>query len=270
MRDVLVHVLDHTRHEPALTYAAALAARWRATLTAVNVPPGLPVPPMYDAAFALVEYASVQEELERARAAGPDVLAWASSLGVPHPRWVVSSGLPANVLRYMGHWHDLLVLGANPAEPWGTPGGLAELVLTAGVPCIVVPADCTADDPNCERVVIAWNGSAEAIRALHDALPLLERARRITVVAGEERKPDRPLPDFDLADWAARHQLEYELRRIAADADPAHVILSTAFAAEADLIVMGAYGRTRLAEWMLGGVTRELLHRSRVPLFMRH
>lgn len=271
MHDVLVHVRDYRVREPAAAYAATLAAHLRANLTAVHVPPAMPLLPGYDVSGVLAHYADfLEDEMAKARLAGPGFLAWAASMGAQHPRWTVSAGPLAGIVRYMAHWHDVLVLGADPGDPWGTPGALAELVLGARVPCIVVPSDAPAADARCARILVAWNGSAEAIRALHAALPLLQQAERITVLKGAPKASDRPLPEFDLDDWFARHALAPEGRTPVSDADAGRAILEAAYATEAQLIVMGAYGRTRLSEWVLGGVTRDLLRHSRVPLFMRH
>lgn len=271
MRDLLVHALRYQEREPAVAYAAALAARMHAALTAVHVPPGMPVLPAYDVGTVLVQYAEfLEEELRGAREAEPAFMAWASSLGVVHPRWLVSSGHVANVLQYVGNWHDLLVLGADPADPWGAPAGLAEIVLTSGLPCLVVPAGVQAGQGLCERIVIAWNASSEAIRALHAALPLLQRASAVTLLVGEPKPSDRPLPEFRLGDWLQRHDLAPERVRLDPTQDAGEAILREVAQRGADLVVMGAYGRTRLAEWVLGGVTRHMLRHSPVPVFMRH
>lgn len=271
MHDVLVHVRDYRVREPAAAYAATLAAHLRANLTAVHVPPAMPLLPSYDVSGVLAQYADfLDDEVAKARVAGQGFLAWAASMGAQHPRWTVSAGPLAGVVPYMAHWHDVLVLGADRDHAWGSPGALAELVLGAGVPCIVVPPDAPAADARCARILVAWNGSAEAIRALHAALPLLQQAEQVTVVSGTPKGGDRPLPEFDLADWFARHALVPERRALAPGSDPGRAILEAAYATRAQLIVMGAYGRTRLSEWVLGGVTRDLLRHSRVPLFMRH
>jgi hypothetical protein len=76
-------------------------------------------------------------------------------------------------LHYTGNWHDLLVLARDDADPWAAPAGLAATVLQVDLPCLVVPPGKEQLALDC--IAVAWNGSIEAIRALHGALPLLIR-----------------------------------------------------------------------------------------------
>lgn len=123
-------------------------------------------------------------------------------------------------------------------------------------------------------MAVAWNASAAALRALHSALPLLMRAGRIVVLAGGKGAvPVAPsfMPEFDLDRYWQRHGLVAEkivLEPMAGAAGPA--LMDAALAANADLLVLGAFGRTRLSEWMLGGVSRHMIKHSTVPLLMRH
>ncbi len=133
---------------------------------------------------------------------------------------------------------------------------------------IVLPRPSTAFDPSV--VVIAWNGSREAARAVTAALPLLHRANAVHVVATRRYMRDFPAAQ-DLVDYLARHGIDAQARRIdASDDAAARAILGAADGLGAGLIVMGAYSRTRLSEVILGGVTRRVLLRSPVPVLMAH
>jgi nucleotide-binding universal stress UspA family protein len=124
------------------------------------------------------------------------------------------------------------------------------------------------------RALIGWNASPQAARAVHDALPLLTHASSVTVlvidaatgeaVHGEE-------PGADIAKLLARHGLEVTLHRVAGGGlSPGDVLLNEAAELNADLIVMGGYGHSRLREMVLGGATRTLLRQMTAPVLMSH
>ena len=272
MRDILVHVIRHPDWDPATRCAARLAASLHASLTGVAVVPLPNVPiPYYDGGAILAQYATfLDEQLAAARAAEPAFSAWASSLGVAHPAWLASQGQTRDVLRHVGNWHDLLVLGIGPDDPWTEPGGIAGLVLRCGLPCLVVPEAAPDVDLRGGCVAVAWNGSVEAIRALHAALPVLQLARRIVVLQGKTRPASLLLPEFALEGWCERHGLPVEYAWLPGDRDEGEALLAGTHEAEAQLLVMGAYGHTRMSEWMLGGVTRHMLQHADLPLLTRH
>jgi nucleotide-binding universal stress UspA family protein len=125
-----------------------------------------------------------------------------------------------------------------------------------------------------ERAFVAWDASREAARAVNDALPLLRRAKQVGVLTvnprpwpfghGEE-------PGGDIGLHLARHGVKVEVQRIEApDIDPGNAILSHLADRSADLLVMGAYGHSRLREFVLGGVTRTILGEMTVPVLMSH
>lgn len=125
-----------------------------------------------------------------------------------------------------------------------------------------------------KRVVIAWNESHEAARAVHDALPFLKYAEQIQVVSVAANDADEKkymIYDNDLRKHLSHHGINVEVKSL----DPAtkgtgKTILENALEYDADLIVMGAYGHTRLKEIILGGATRYLLRHTTIPLFLSH
>lgn len=271
MRDILVHAIRHRDWSPGVVHAARVAASMRAALTALYVPAGMPVLPVYDPNVVLDAYAQwLEREAREARASGPAFQAWASSLGVSHPTWLVADGDVGALLRYVGSWHDLLVLDAGGDDPWAGPAGIATHLIGSGLPCLVVPQSAPDTGVPHACIAIAWNGSMEAIRAVHAALPLLQRASRIVVLSGQSRTGRRWLPAFQLDGWCERHGLRTEHLPLGEGADDGDSILDAARTLGADLLVMGAYGRSRLSEWILGGVTLHMLRNSSIPLLMRH
>ncbi|TVR07168.1 MAG: universal stress protein [Salinarimonadaceae bacterium] len=118
------------------------------------------------------------------------------------------------------------------------------------------------------RIVVGWNASREASRALAEAGPFLRAADEV-VVATAERASSGDAPDTRIARHLDRHGVKVTLHDIRSR-DPADAIIAEAESRDADLIVTGAYGQSRLRQWALGGVTRELLRRAPVPLFLAH
>jgi nucleotide-binding universal stress UspA family protein len=173
--------------------------------------------------------------------------------------------------------YDLVLAGqADPDDPEASFSGKfpESLVMDAGRPVLLLPR--SAHDPSfaIRRVLVAWNGSREAARAVGDAMPLLRRAEAVRVVSAESASGERDgarLPEVDVAAWLARHGVRSELASVLRDErDVGAWLLSTANDFDADLIVAGAYGHSRIREFVLGGVTRTLLRSMAVPVLMSH
>jgi nucleotide-binding universal stress UspA family protein len=123
-----------------------------------------------------------------------------------------------------------------------------------------------------DRVMICWDGSRPAARAVADALPFLKKAKQVEIVIVSE-KPNKKdeIPGADLGQHLARHDLKVELEHITSpDIDVASTILSYVADSGADMIVMGGYGHSRVREFVLGGVTRGMLESMTVPVLMSH
>ena len=275
MRDILVYANNFKSWTAGVEYAARLSATLEASLTAAYVHPSplYMMPPYSSPALlaAIIENARSTEMAARDAEAG--FVSWAAGLGVKHASWQVAEGQVPAVLAHAGNWHDVLVLECNTESPWGSPPDLATLVLHAGLPCIVVPPNVSGQ-VKLDCIVLAWNGAPEAIRAIHAAIPLLKRARRIVLLSGVRR--DRYLdigwnPPFNMIAHLERHGIKVEQKTTGADdARAGHTMLELTSSVKADLLVMGAYGRSRFSEWTFGGATRHLLACTDLPLFMRH
>jgi nucleotide-binding universal stress UspA family protein len=121
------------------------------------------------------------------------------------------------------------------------------------------------------RIAVAWDGSRLAARAVRDAAPFLARAHAITIISVNEAQAPESVSASRLAAHLARHGLTAQVERVSADrADIQPTILSIAADTGVDLIVMGAYGHSRLQERVLGGVTRGMLQSMTVPTLMSH
>lgn len=147
---------------------------------------------------------------------------------------------------------------------------IADLVLSAGRPVIILPAGAQSID--LAHVLVAWKDTRETRRTALDALPLLARAGKVSVV---EIAEDVDLPDAearvrDVGEWLLGHGVKAEARAVKADGPAAAQLGSIADEIGAGLIVAGAYGHTRFREWVLGGVTRELLMQPKRCAFVSH
>jgi nucleotide-binding universal stress UspA family protein len=167
---------------------------------------------------------------------------------------------------------DLAVVGQSEPEARATDELITEAALfESGRPVIVVPYIQKAPF-TLERVMVCWDGSRNATRAIADALPLLERAGKVEVViAGNERGKQDEIAGVDMGQHLARHGLDVDVKRISGgNIDVADALLSHAADSGTDFIVMGGYGHSRLREFVLGGVTRSILSSMTVPALMSH
>jgi nucleotide-binding universal stress UspA family protein len=177
-----------------------------------------------------------------------------------------------NLFASIARRFDLSVIAqARPDQP-----ALDRLIVEAalfdsGRPVLIVPY-IQRTGLRLERVLVGWDGSRTAARAVADAMPLLVRARatEIVIVAGEAAKSDE-IPGADIAHHLARHGVKAEVNRIiSVDTDVANTILSHAADVSADFLVMGGYGHSRLREFVLGGATRGILSSMTIPTLMSH
>ena len=145
-----------------------------------------------------------------------------------------------------------------------------ELVLQAGRPVLFVPA--VVQRPKLERVVVAWKDTREARRAVVDALPMLKTAAHVAVVevTTQDDQQAAGLRLADVASWLKRHGISAETVVHHSVGDDAAQLSAVAFEQDADLVVAGAYGHSRIREWVLGGVTRSLLQTMNLCALVSH
>jgi nucleotide-binding universal stress UspA family protein len=190
--------------------------------------------------------------------------------------WREREGDAAEIGSLHARYADLVIVGQMElALPAGHPArALPErLLLAVGRPILVVPYAGIFRTLG-ERVLVAWNASREATRAVNDALPLLRQASQVSVLVINPQggvSGDGDVPGADLALHLSRHGVNAEASWIQADdIDVAAMLLSRASDFQADLIVMGGYGHSRVREIALGGATRAILQAMTVPTLMSH
>ena len=168
--------------------------------------------------------------------------------------------------------YDLAVVGqADPDRVTQEELVIEAALFASGRPVIVVPY-IQKQGLKLDRVLVAWDGSVTAARAIGDAMPFLERAGKVEVIIiSEKEAKSGEVPGADMGEHLARHGIKVEVRQIVAvDEDVANTILSYAADFGADFLVMGGYGHSRLREFVLGGATRGLLEAMTVPVLMSH
>lgn len=166
--------------------------------------------------------------------------------------------------------HDLCVLDAEERTLDIDRGLIEAALFETGRAVIVVPPG--HDSFKARHIIIAWDGSAAAARAVADALPLLREADAVEILSVlGEKDLSRIVTGAELAPHLVRHGVDVTVNNVtAAGGDVAEAIRKQARLSGADLIVAGAYKHSRLREWLLGGVTQSLLKSSPLPLLMSH
>jgi nucleotide-binding universal stress UspA family protein len=184
--------------------------------------------------------------------------------------WELAIGLSAPYVRRRAQAVDLVILGQRTPDHATGLVAPEDVVLACGRPVLVVPYAGHRDRIG-EVAVVAWNGSREAARAVQDALPLLAASASVTVLlVNPEEEAEIDAAD-QLVAHLARHGLNASKRVLRQDVVAvSDTILAQIAALGADLLVMGAYGHSRLREMILGGVTRDVLRHMSVPVLMAH
>lgn len=277
IRDLVVTVDGGPASDVRTALAAHVAERFDAHLIGLH-PSSTTGANLYSASFDSALFDAAMQETfvrlaHRSEQARTNFEAIAARFAVA-AEWRIARGFagPETVLH--ARYADLVVVGQRWTEYDGlTYPDPAHVVLDAGCPVLVVPAVGQFD--RIERhAIIAWNASREAARAVRDALPLLKHVRSVTVLAVDPKQSPHEHgedPGADIARHLARHGIKVEIELCAgAHSNPADILLSKASDYGSDLIVMGAYGHSRVRELVLGGVTRSILRQMTVPVLMSH
>ena len=260
MLDIIVKV-GHATPLPAwLDGALVLAQRQRAFLTGLQVTMACP-----DTSGAIGPLAGDNDGFDRRR--------WWLELcrkaGI-NGDWEVIHTIAPEVFAKRFCLADFVIceLRISAAD---APAGFQEVthaLFAHAVPMLLVP-DIFHDSVRTDRIVIAWNGSAEIAHAIRAALPLLVQAFEVHVLDGERSGlPGISPPSLPLRTWLQRHDIAAQWHPFPAEHDEGPVLLATAKALCADLLVMGAWGHMRVGGPALGGATRWLLEHATLPLFV--
>ena len=271
---ILVHYDGSPRGDRALAAALKLAQTQDAHLIgcAIQLDPQLPSYIAGEVPASLVEQliAREQERSEEVKAAFEaevEKAGWDS-----RSEFIVMRGDPARALASVGRACDLLVVGQT--EPGKVNEGdeelVGDLVLEAGRPVLAIPYAGKHEQIGANTLV-CWTDTAEAARASADALPLLGKASNVTVLTISERTEGNDVPGDAAAHYFAAKGIKAEAHNsVMPDLDAGTVILNEAADMGADMIVMGAYGHSKLRESILGGATRTVMEQMTAPVLFSH
>jgi nucleotide-binding universal stress UspA family protein len=275
IKDIVVNLGVGPRPSPAGDFAVSVAATFEAHLAGVAFLYD-PVIPLSAAGYVPTEVIAQEERDSKAAttAAIERFVAAADRAGVsvepltPSTSFAAASSQFAEIARRF----DLSIVGQAEPGAGAIQTVIAEAALfESGRPVIMVPYIQKAP-VKLDRVMLCWDGSRAAARAIADATPLLGLSHQVdlVIVADEPGKRDQ-IEGADMGAHLARHGLNVEVKRtMAGGVDVADVILSHAADTGADFIVMGGYGHSRLREFVLGGATRGILGAMTVPVLMSH
>ncbi|HYW03434.1 MAG TPA: universal stress protein [Gammaproteobacteria bacterium] len=276
-KSLLACIDQDTQHAHVMETALDLAGRFSAWLTGLHV--YVPTAFAESAGMALPVWGggdAMEREQKQAREQAAKLEAElqtaAARRGVSQLEWQFHWGELAPSVARHARYSDLVVMGQHdPGRPESRVGfdSPAEVAVLSGRPVLVLPYAGHARRPG-KRVLVAWDGSNEAVRAVTASLPLLAEADSVQIVVvdggrgspatGEER------PGTGLAGYLERHGIDAGISTIyGGGLSVAETLLSAVADKDADLLCMGAYGHSRLRELVLGGVTREMMRHMTVP-----
>ena len=291
LKDILVGVDHSTAGEGRLKLALNLMRAHQAHVTAcyimreehaapspilpgvpVNPGPGVLIPPEAGTTVGDPAFASASRDAERAEQVEELFKTELRAHGLGGEWYLLSPGETALFID-LAKAFDLTILGQLSPEIRSTGFRPDEIVIATGRPVLVVPYAGSFDAVG-RRVLVAWDGTREAVRAANDALPLLENAEAVTVMfvgARETALAEHHRSIERLVHHLQRHGIPARAEEtLQGDLRISDVLLSRAADLAADLIVAGAYHHSQLREALVGGVSREILEHMTVPVLMSH
>jgi nucleotide-binding universal stress UspA family protein len=274
-KDILVALTSYPEPTPlsVVDDAVSVAAALGGHLAALSFETRVQVPG-HVLSNSLVE-GMISAETDKSRKNARDLLAAfdaaAEKSGILHETILekcITLDVPDILVEY-ARLRDLTILSVPESyDQWYAEA----IIFGSGKPTLILPERPQPRPFELGTVVVAWDFSRAAARAIADALPILEAARKVRVVTVlKEKALDTKRSAEELAKNLARHGIAVVLDKIDAKGDPIGAVLeSHALSHEADLLVMGAYGHSRLREFVLGGATRSLLSNPPLPILFSH
>lgn len=272
-RDLFVHLVGTDSDENVLTVAETIASQFDAHVE-IMLANAVPSPAVYAAEGVSPMYDLIEAEREGRDETADRLRKRVERLACPFT-FRRCDAYPNELERLAASFArcaDLTVV-ARPYSPANHAAGTLETVLFEGAGLVYVVPPEPPKEPSFDTVVVGWSNSPECARAIAAAMPFLQRAHQVFLVSvteGDATEERRQEPLADMARHLARHDVAVEIRHLPEGGHTADALLNEAKMTGAGLIVSGAYGRSRLREWILGGVTRELLKRSNLPLLLAH
>ncbi|MCC9625814.1 universal stress protein [Thalassospira sp. MA62] len=278
-RDILVHIDTSNACKERLSVALKVAKAQQAHLTGLFLLPFADIPRFME--VQITEDIIKQQRAvmaEGAKAAREMFETTCAEAGV-ECSWketsCTASEIADTAAMYARH-HDLTVMGQHDPES-ADPCAVSEMpdkvILTSGAPVLVVPYAGKFETVG-ERIMVAWKPYREAVRAVNDSMPFLEASKSALVLCADPNKGARdtlPVVGINISERLERHGINVRRETMnASGISVGDLLLSRAADESIDLVVCGAYGRPRLRELMMGGVTQHLLRHMTVPVLMSH
>jgi nucleotide-binding universal stress UspA family protein len=275
-RTLLLHVNDERRVPGLVDSAARIASQQGAHVIGLYVLPPVPTHGATTIGAGMIKAGlnTFREEAKRVRAAfetAVEARAFGTEWRVVEAR---NQGVAETIMDH-GRVTDLIIASQRDRD-WDFATLLDEperLAIESGRPVLVVPHHKTFA-AFATRITVAWNGSSESARAVFDALPLLQAAESVTIVwinPQDQVRDAGTLPTSDITAALERHGVTCSgSSMLADDADAGSALLTSVADNRSDLLVMGAYGHSRIREFVFGGTTRHILKHMTVPVLMSH
>lgn len=275
-KDVLVNLGISKKSDVAGDFALSVAERFGAHVEAVAFAYHVDYPgTLFEGGVATELLTARNEELLKAATdakagfdakAGRSGLSWASRIAK------LDFSAAARYFGQLGRCFDLSIVAQSDDEDETALDLIAEAALfESGRPVLIVPY-IQKGPLHVDRATVCWDGSANAARAANDALPFLKLAKKVDLVTvSSAREVSKALPEADILHHLARHGVKVESKSIPSpDLTVADAVLSYAADSGSNLLVMGGYGHSRMREFILGGMTRDILSSMTVPVLMAH
>ncbi|MGJ8528200.1 universal stress protein [Maritalea sp.] len=276
IKDILVHLDGSNEDDVRLSYTVPIAERHDAMLIGLLC---VELPDVVSAGGGVFTAGQVAAELQsQAETQGNEAEA---KLKAVFDKFEVRSEL-RRVDRIGAQMAEAIAQEARVADifvatrPYGhfseQPELLEKILFSSGRACLFVPPAIPAKSPF-SRIVVGWRNSRETARTVADAVPFLQRADKVTLAMvhdGDATEELRIEPGADMARHLDRHGVNVELRNITGWDNAADALLNEIERTDADMFVIGGYGHSRFREWVLGGVTRDVLTKADVPVLMAH
>jgi len=277
-KDILVHLDSTARSDVRLGIAAELAERADAHLTGLYTME-LPPPSLFMGETSVFDMQMATEIMQQARERAEAIANTVQGrfdntlrkYGIAG-EWRSVDGVPETVALH-ARYADIAIVGQTDPDRPGMRVAPETVILESGRPVLVIPYVGNIE-PIGNKVLVGWKSGREAARAVNDALPLLSRAKSVTVLAIDPQDgitEEGSVPATDITVHLARHGITATAAHtISGGIGEGDVLLNYVSDMGADLIVVGGYGHSRAREFVLGGATRSLLTEMTVPVLFSH
>jgi nucleotide-binding universal stress UspA family protein len=273
-KNILVHIDPGKHCAKRLEVAIKLAKEYDACLIGLHAflpyaPPGYIMAQM-GAEIIVAQKKAVTESMERTEKA---FLNQTKSSGLERTEWYTAYEDPVYAMSSHARYADLVVISqGDSSDDSGVDINFPErLILAAERPVLVLPYTDNFGSVG-KRIMIAWNASQEAVRAITNAIPFFRLADKVYVTTVNAKSSNNDtIPCAGIVRYLTNHGVKLEVKeQYKVNIDSGNELLSRASDLSADLLVMGCYGHSRAREWILGGATRTVLESMTLPVLLSH